>query len=55
MLVSAETRRDRVLIHVAQKHAFGPDPRVCSGFAITTCIKQQPNARRMTPVKRDAL
>ncbi|WP_287254817.1 Crp/Fnr family transcriptional regulator [Mesorhizobium sp.] len=31
------------LMHVAQKHALGPDPgpdpRVCSGFAITTCIK----------------
>jgi chromate transporter len=31
-------------MHVAQKHALGPDPgpdpRVCSGFAITTCIKR---------------
>ena len=42
--------RDDAFMHVAQKHALrpdpGPDPRVCSGFAITTCIKQEPKARR---------
>jgi hypothetical protein len=26
-------------MHVAQKHALGPDPRVCSGFAMTTMHK----------------
>jgi hypothetical protein len=28
-------------MHVAQKHALGPDPGVRSGFGITTCIKQE--------------
>ncbi|WP_287121723.1 hypothetical protein [Mesorhizobium sp.] len=27
------------LMHVAHKHALGPDPRLCSGFAVTTCKK----------------
>lgn len=26
-------------MHVAQKHAIGLE-RVCGGFAVTTCIKQ---------------
>jgi hypothetical protein len=43
-------------MHVAQKHALGPDPRLRSGFAITTCIKKQElEARRMNPFSRDAL
>jgi hypothetical protein len=28
-------------MHVAQKHALGPDPRLRSRFAITTCIKNK--------------
>ncbi|CAH2405496.1 hypothetical protein MES4922_40272 [Mesorhizobium ventifaucium] len=43
------------LMHVAQKHALRPDPRVRCGFAITTCIRQELKARRMDPFKRDAL
>ncbi|CCV09781.1 hypothetical protein MESS4_110089 [Mesorhizobium sp. STM 4661] len=42
-------------MHIAQKHALGLEPGMRSGFAITTCIKQEPKARRMNPFKRDAL
>ncbi|CAH2408738.1 hypothetical protein MES5069_70356 [Mesorhizobium escarrei] len=39
-----------VLMHVAQKHPLGLEPRVRSGFAITTCMKtKKPKARRMKP------
>jgi len=28
-------------MHVAQKHALGREPRVRSGFGMTTCIEQE--------------
>ncbi|CAH2401130.1 hypothetical protein MES4922_290054 [Mesorhizobium ventifaucium] len=34
-----QERYNQVIVHVAQKHAVGLEPRVGSGFAITTCIK----------------
>ncbi|SJM31092.1 exported hypothetical protein [Mesorhizobium delmotii] len=37
--ICASKQAHAALMHVAQKHALGPDPRVRSGFGTTTCIK----------------
>jgi hypothetical protein len=42
-------------MHVAQKHALGPDPRLRSVFAITTCIKTRLKRVALDPFSHDAL